>query len=198
MSLSRSLGSSSGTVSNNFRINGVEHFYQPTKPTTRGDLTALAIGDKWSKTDDGTEWFWNGTYWLSSVRNFFTGATSFAGGTSSTLTPIEYLPVNRYTGYVYFFLETVTRYCSFYGDVSNYWTMSVDLTQANGGAGGNIVPAINLQSITNHGVQSPNVVISGNGLTYQPRSIIATFLKVGAAANIVGISVTFAGRNIYP
>lgn len=49
---------------NNSRINGVEHFYQTTKPTTRGDGSALGIGDRWWKTDDGTEWSWNGTYWL--------------------------------------------------------------------------------------------------------------------------------------
>ena len=50
---------------NNSRINGVEHFYQSTKPTVRGDGSALVIGDRWWKTDDSTEWFWNGTYWLS-------------------------------------------------------------------------------------------------------------------------------------
>lgn len=50
---------------NGTRINGVEHIYQTTKPTTRVDGSALVARDKWYKTDDGTEWFWNGTYWLS-------------------------------------------------------------------------------------------------------------------------------------
>lgn len=53
---------------NNSRINGIEHFYQTTKPITRGDGSALVIGDRWWKTDEGTEWFWNGTYWLSSIQ----------------------------------------------------------------------------------------------------------------------------------
>lgn len=50
---------------NNSRINNIEHFYQTTKPTTRGDGSALVVGDRWWKPDEGTEWFWNGTYWVS-------------------------------------------------------------------------------------------------------------------------------------
>lgn len=50
---------------NNSRINGVEHFYQATKPITRGDGSPLVIGDRWYKSDEGSNWFWNGTYWLS-------------------------------------------------------------------------------------------------------------------------------------
>jgi hypothetical protein len=50
---------------NGSRINGVEHIYQTSKPTTRVDGSALVIGDRWWKTDDGTEWYWNGTYWLT-------------------------------------------------------------------------------------------------------------------------------------
>lgn len=46
-------------------INGVQHFYQSTKPTVRPDGSALVAYDRWYKTDDGTSWFWNGTYWLS-------------------------------------------------------------------------------------------------------------------------------------
>lgn len=58
---------------NNSRINGIEHFYQTTKPTVRGDGSALSVGDRWWKTDEGTEWFWNGTYWLS-VEEFSIGS----------------------------------------------------------------------------------------------------------------------------
>jgi hypothetical protein len=53
---------------NNTRINNIEHFYQSTKPVTRGDGSALVIGDRWWKPMEGTEWFWNGTYWLSTTR----------------------------------------------------------------------------------------------------------------------------------
>ena len=73
---------------NNSRVNGVEHFYQTTKPTTRGDASALVAGDRWWKTDDGTEWFWNGTYWVSTWINYTSGrrtsgtaAPNFTDGT---------------------------------------------------------------------------------------------------------------------
>ena len=45
--------------------NGFYQFTQNTKPTQRAVGVPLVAGDRWYKTDDGTEWFWNGTYWLS-------------------------------------------------------------------------------------------------------------------------------------
>jgi hypothetical protein len=51
----------------NSRINGVEHFYRTTKPTARGDGSALVAGDKWYKKDTGEEWWWNGTYWVGDI-----------------------------------------------------------------------------------------------------------------------------------
>jgi hypothetical protein len=50
---------------NNFRINGVENFYQVTKPLARGDGSPLVSGDFWRNPTNGQEWTWNGTYWLS-------------------------------------------------------------------------------------------------------------------------------------
>lgn len=54
-------------VSANPIIGGVQYFHQTTKPTTRPNGDALVTGDRWWKTDDGTEWFWNGTYWLGDI-----------------------------------------------------------------------------------------------------------------------------------
>jgi hypothetical protein len=74
---------------NGTRINGVEHIYQTTKPTTRVDGSALVARDKWYKTDDGTEWFWNGTYWLSPERNwhgYLTGTLSQFASAQMALT----------------------------------------------------------------------------------------------------------------
>jgi len=45
-------------------LNGVCQFVQTTKPTERSAGVALVAGDRWYKTDDQTEWSWNGTYWL--------------------------------------------------------------------------------------------------------------------------------------
>lgn len=53
-------------------VRGVQHFYTATKPTVRPNGSPLVIGDKWWKTDDGTEWFWNGTYWVGSLQQAFT------------------------------------------------------------------------------------------------------------------------------
>lgn len=50
---------------NNTRINGVEVFYQSTKPTVRGDGSPLVIGDRWYNPSSSYSWFWNGTYWLT-------------------------------------------------------------------------------------------------------------------------------------
>ena len=45
--------------------NGVYQFAQNTKPTQRAVGVPLVAGDRWYKTDDQTEWSWNGTYWIS-------------------------------------------------------------------------------------------------------------------------------------
>jgi hypothetical protein len=82
---------SSLILPNNSRINGVEHFYQATKPTVRGDGSALVIGDRWWKTDDGTEWFWNGTYWLGDI-NYVT-LPRYSTSTSSS-TSVSFHPQN--------------------------------------------------------------------------------------------------------
>jgi hypothetical protein len=57
----------SNSLPNNFRINEVEHFYQNTKPATRGNSSPLVIGDRWYNISTGYSWFWNGTYWLTDV-----------------------------------------------------------------------------------------------------------------------------------
>ena len=73
-------------------ISGVQHFYQATKPTARPDGSALVARDRWYKTDDGTEWFWNGTYWLGHLRDAQTSyfwAGLFALNNIAFVLPIE-------------------------------------------------------------------------------------------------------------
>lgn len=87
MSLSRGLGGNSlvNSLPNNTQINGVEYFFQSTKPTTRGSGSALVIGDRWWKINDGTDWFWNGSYWLSVesvVMDFGYANDGITGGSS--------------------------------------------------------------------------------------------------------------------
>ena len=42
-------------IPNGYRVGGISHFYQATKPT------ALASGDRWVRTTDGTLWTWKPT-----------------------------------------------------------------------------------------------------------------------------------------
>lgn len=117
---------------NNSRVNGVEHFYQTTKPTARGNGDALVIGDRWWKTGDGTEWWWNGTYWLSSVvfdARFYLAnmnTENIPWGNTDLL-------VVAYGG---IFVEKLRIGVShFPGDVSNYWNFSSELRGTGGGIG---------------------------------------------------------------
>ena len=52
------------SLPNNTRINGIEHFYQSTKPVTRGDGSALVAGDVCYEIGK-RHWYFNGLYWLS-------------------------------------------------------------------------------------------------------------------------------------
>lgn len=67
-------------IPNGALINNVCHIYQTTRPTTRPDGSALVIGDKWYNSDIRVDFFWNGTYWLSSPEvtapNIITNLTS--------------------------------------------------------------------------------------------------------------------------
>ena len=65
--------------------NACYQFVQTTAPTQRSSGVPLVSGDRWSKVTDGTEWFWNGTYWLSEQKIFYTQVnTNAAGGFSLT------------------------------------------------------------------------------------------------------------------
>jgi hypothetical protein len=71
-------------IPNGAIINGIAHFNQDSKPTTRIDGSALVVRDKWYRTTDGTDWFWNGTYWvertLRSTEPRLTDGTFAASG----------------------------------------------------------------------------------------------------------------------
>ena len=106
---------------NNSRINGVEHFYQESKPTVRGDGSALTVGDRWWKTDDGTEWWWNGTYWLNtqirsavaqSGESGYSGSNGIQGG--PFLNPSGIFIIDACISF-----SVVTP-----NDISNYWSIS--------------------------------------------------------------------------
>ena len=105
-------------------IGGVAYFNRPTKPTERSAGVPLVIGDHWYKTDDGTEWFWNGTYWLSPQKTAGWGhGSSFAiRYTASSTSDVTYsagcLGENVF---VYSLLIQVV--VNSVNNGSNYWTV---------------------------------------------------------------------------
>jgi hypothetical protein len=112
-------------LGNGVIINGVANFYQTTKPITRVDGSALVVGDRWYKTNDGTEWFWNGTYWLSSTLNVRSGTVLIAGYSNSLFAISEGALPTTHTN---FFVEKVGAMwdCSLITEV-NYWQLQVSL-----------------------------------------------------------------------
>lgn len=113
---------------NNTRINGVEHFYQNTKPTIRGDGSPLVVGDRWYKIEGGSEWFWNGTYWLS-VEDYIVPTSNnnvpILVGTPRLYTPIYGSPTQSGT----VIIKTIFTYYETQGtpptlDDNNYYQIS--------------------------------------------------------------------------
>ncbi len=53
------------SIPNPYIVNGVAHFVQDTKPTTRPGSASLVSGDIWYNPVTKTRGFYNGTHWLS-------------------------------------------------------------------------------------------------------------------------------------
>ena len=85
------------TLSNPSQQNNVFQFVQTTKPTQRAVGVSLVAGDRWYNTSNGTEWFWNGTYWLSPEINIESSTTWVGaqgnGGVGFSL-PLKQSPSN--------------------------------------------------------------------------------------------------------
>ena len=132
---------------NNIRINNIEHFYQTTKPTTRGDGSALVIGDRWWKNDTGEEWFWNGTYWLSPIERY---SVAWTGPINTTNNTVALLPQNsspKINGNLNtrVFIHRAGLIFSQYSlnwDATNYWRVILRKT------GDNIPPAFGNEDLT--------------------------------------------------
>lgn len=79
-------GAGSYGLSVGISSSGIEYFYQSSKPTTRPGGAVLEVGDRWWKTSNGTDWYWNGTYWLS--PSVFSSGRNL-GAISITNTPLD-------------------------------------------------------------------------------------------------------------
>ena len=108
----------SDSLPNGYRSNGVVNFCQNTKPV------AVAVGDRWYKPSDGSDWYWNGSLWLSpetlvlgndykEIPISANGATWGAGLTGRTLSSGK-------SG-IYFISIGNSFYSSSLSDFSNNW-----------------------------------------------------------------------------
>ena len=147
------------SISNGTIINGIANFYQTTKPTTRVDGSALVAGDRWYKIDDGTEWFWNSTYWLSPVQTLshpqLVNITSTSNAFSLSIPSDGSVFISEV--FLYSLVSTPN-------DASNYWNFAVEIspTQSTGTQVATFTTSLDTQ---NHRVgkkATPNMVVASN------------------------------------
>lgn len=107
-----------GDLINGFRQNGVTNFCQSTKPS------AIAIGDTWYKPSDGSEWFWNGIYWLSKetlVLNSDYSPTQIIANQSIWGTAFSGRDLSSGRAGIYYVNAANAFYQSGATDATNYW-----------------------------------------------------------------------------
>ena len=111
--------------------NGFYQFVQDTAPTQRAVGVPLVAGDRWYKTDDGTEWFWNGTYWLSQIIS--QPATGFDYDcTSSSILTIFPFSMPSSSAILISGLWLRLRIVSGLHDTTNNWTISFEVAGISG------------------------------------------------------------------
>lgn len=101
-----------------FRTGTVTNFVNNTKPT------ALAIGDRWYKPVDGSDWFWNGSYWLSTnlfyVRSDY-NREEITASKSVSGSVLQGRDLTAGESGIYFVSATVDFYPYTTTTVSDYW-----------------------------------------------------------------------------
>ena len=189
-------------------INGVQHFYQTTKPTVRPDGSALVARDKWYKTDDGTEWFWNGTYWLSAIRYKQTILTpSSLSSTSATNFGFQHIGWQV----LYTRLDVMGRYESApTNPATDYWEFHVSYVTAGSSTSIPGSPVLSTQgtsySLLNNFYRGQNTNIlldfSNNpdnaGAGVSPRGLFSNWTKRGSPPNISSVSFYIEYQLISP
>ena len=179
--------------------NGVYQFVQNTKPTQRATGVPLVAGDRWFKTDDGTEWFWNGTYWLglSPIIRSGYGTRGDNGGFSTTNSII--MSPRRGSAYMLFlesadYMVKVTT-----ADPLNYWDIKWQNTVFDGNAfvgstfPGN--PGFTVNSPTDTGNKQVINVFRSSSLPVVAVGAVA--YKTGSPSNI-SMSYNMILREVFP
>jgi len=139
--------------------NNVFQFVQTTKPTERSAGVALVAGDRWYKTDDQTEWSWNGTYWLS-LTEFLLSIPEIVGQTANQVLQGSSAAT---TGSIFVDrLVHQTAVLNSTNTATNYWTLAVQVSGVS-------TTTISTQNAVNYPHQQVSL-----GLVIPARSAIPT------------------------
>ena len=188
-------------------IGGVAYFNRSTKPTERSAGLPLVIGDRWYKTDDGTEWFWNGTYWLglSPIIRSGYGSLSYSGDFSGFFTTNDIIMSPRRSSAYVLFLESADYLVKVTtADSLNYWDVKwrnvvFDTVSAGGSFYGSTFPSdpgftVNSPTDT-YNKQVINVLFSH--ATLPVVSVQPSVIKTGSPSNIF-MSYNMILREVFP
>jgi len=167
-------------------IGGVAYFNRSTKPTERSSGVALVAGDRWYKTDDQTEWSWNGTYWLS-LTEFLLSIPEIVGQTAnqvlrgSSAATTGSIFVDR--------LVHQTAVLNSTNTATNYWTLAVQVSGVS-------TTTISTQNAVNYPHQQVSL-----GLVIPARSAIPTggsvvFTPLGQTSR-QWLGMTTLGTDVY-
>ena len=148
----------------------------------------LVAGDRWYNTSNGTEWFWNGTYWLST--QLYSGSI-YAGHLSATATV---LPLDGTTEYTNIFIVSHILFgapANAPQDSDNYWKFDLYATSTGTaiasvinsniipGVTGNFAYTVSLNNfVQNIGLFSSTISKIGNPGNLRPTVQIVTYRLV--------------------
>jgi hypothetical protein len=169
-------------------INGVANFYTATKPLTRVDGSALVIGDLWQKPN-GSRWFWNGTYWITSEPQIarLTVISTFGAGTYSVNPNDIDL---TWGGLIFESLQiNHTNTATIEWDVNNYTSFDVNIRPTD--ATTVTIKSFIVNDVTNSGVaRTLTIDLEDYYFALSPqtvRSLEVSQTKVGSGTNTIGI-----------
>lgn len=181
-------------IPNGALINNVCHIYQSTKPTTRPDGSALVVGDICYKINDGTQWFWNGTYWLSSLEYMLATSGVNNLSVSTNLGVIQSAPPlptsnSLVSGQLNLFLTKAiihSREMSL-NDNSNYWQLNFASQNGFGNTVGfSVNPVIDtIGSVPVDNYARRKEINLNILLTAIPYNITCLVTKIGSPSNLV-------------
>ena len=184
------------TLSNPSQQNNVFQFVQTTKPTERSAGVALVAGDRWYKNDDGTSWFWNGTYWLNQTLLEISFKREFVNSPYG-----NYYEIIASRNSV--FVETIVAAYLAAVNVSNFWTVSFSL-QPVGAAGRSplvtFVPQNTATYSADEGFVIKQAVPSnspGSAVSQAGLCLYGNYVRTGSPAGMT-ISAALTYRHIFP